>query len=107
MKISIEIELQPGEFPLATELISLLKQISNTVVTPRNTKQLFTSLLNQLFEDDQSFEQSLQEISQILVDSASEDVFQEFYFAFLDTIFNPQLPPDSVVYYIALLFISK
>jgi hypothetical protein len=88
MKISIEIDLQPGEIHLATELFSVLRQISNTFTT-RNTKQLFSDLLQRLQTDEASFEVVILEINQILTESASEEVFQDFISAFFESIFTP------------------
>jgi len=49
MKLSIEIDLQPDEIPLATELFAVLHKIT-TNIRPKNSKKLFVDLLSRLEE---------------------------------------------------------
>ena len=47
MKLSIEIELQPDEIALATELFAILKSLTKQV-KPKNTGVLFKQLISKI-----------------------------------------------------------
>jgi hypothetical protein len=54
MKLTIEVELQPDEIPLATELLSILRTFTNQI-KPKNASMLYRQLVAR-FEDPTQLE---------------------------------------------------
>jgi len=84
MKLTIEIELQPDEIPLATELFHILKQISN--VKPKNSPELFKTLLAKL-EDPSQLDVVCADLKQLF--EAGGD-FDSFYNALTQILFHQE-----------------
>lgn len=52
MKLTIEVELQPDEIPLATELLSVLRTFTNQI-KPKNAPLIYRQLLARLEDQTQ------------------------------------------------------
>lgn len=102
MKLTIEVELQPEEIPLASELFKILRQIT-THVKAKNAPQLFKGLITKL-EDKTQLEPVSRDINQLLEGGGAETL-NEFYDTFTETVFDPDLTSrnQSVVPFILLL----
>ena len=113
MKISIEVELEADEIPLAQEMLVLLRQISD-VVKPRNTYKTFKQLINKLGEDATGsggdVDSIVSDVTKIIQESVAggrnvEDLSREILEAFNEVVFNPELvqAQKSVMSYFGLL----
>jgi hypothetical protein len=104
MKISIEVELQPEEIPLAVEMFQVLRQIADHV-RPTNTKALFVTLIQRL-EDESALESVATDVARLLIDAGggSEQVFATFFEAFEEVVFTSNtLEVKPVLPYLLLL----
>ncbi len=102
MKLTIEIELQPEEIPLAKELFALLHRISNTNVKPKNTDQLFHTLISALSEQSK-IDSSSSDINTLFSD-VGQSCFDEFFNAFNEIVFDqPKVVDHSVVPYFYMI----
>ena len=83
MKIHVEIELQPAEIPLATELLSLLKELSLNSSKPnlKNSRELFKTLIGRL-DDVNINKETINEINQLLKETLP-DSMEDFVSAFM------------------------
>lgn len=89
MKLSIEIELQPEELPLATELLKVLKQLTQTV-RARNAPHLFKGAIARS-EDPASLDAAVADINTLIeISNGSDEVVAQFFAAFLEVAFNPE-----------------
>lgn len=102
MKLKIEVELQPEEIPLATELFNILRQIS-TFVKPANIVAIFKELIAKL-EDSTMLDSVSADINKLLVDLGTE-CFNDLVQAFEEVVFDPNLVANnkSVVPHFMLL----
>lgn len=90
MKLSIEIELQPEEVPLATDLLKVLKQLTQNVRT-RNAERLFKAAITRA-EDPALLDLALNDINALIdLSSGSDEIVGHFFAAFVDVAFNPDL----------------
>lgn len=100
MKLSIEIELQPEELPLATELLKVLKQLTQSVRT-RNADRLFKASLTRA-EDPAQLDAAVADINSLLdISNGSDEVVAHFFSAFLEVVFHADLArrQQSVAHY--------
>lgn len=111
MKISIELEIQPDEVALATELLSTLRLITQHVKGPaptvKNTKSLLAGLVTKLSEDD-TLDTVAAEVASILTNSSygtPEQLSDDLLEAFDSVVFRVELVVNqqSVVPYMYLL----
>jgi len=106
MKLTIEVELQPEEIPLAVEMFQVLRQIADQV-RPTNTKALFSSLLQRLeTESTAALESTAADVVRLLVDAGggSDQVFMSFFEAFMEVVFTSNtLEVKPVLPYLLLL----
>lgn len=89
MKLTIEIEITPEEIPLATELFAILKQLSSNV-KPKNSIELFKTIILQLQEDAANIDAVSKDIN-ILLQEIGVENFEDFFTAFVDIVFDPDL----------------
>lgn len=90
MKLSIEIELQPEELPLATELLKVLKQLTQSVRT-RNADRLFKASLTRA-EDPAQLDSAAAEINSLIeLSNGSDEIVSHFFTVFLEVAFHPDL----------------
>ena len=94
MKLHIDIELSPEEIPLATELFNILRQINGKVQT-KNLPALFRTLISRLQEPD-AVDAVAADINALLTENNTPETFEEFFNAFTEVVFNPELVTNSV-----------
>eukprot|EP01116_Phalansterium_solitarium_P006599 TRINITY_DN18925_c0_g1_i1.p1 TRINITY_DN18925_c0_g1~~TRINITY_DN18925_c0_g1_i1.p1 ORF type:complete len:615 (-),score=130.08 TRINITY_DN18925_c0_g1_i1:233-2002(-) len=94
MKLHIDVELSPEEIPLATELFNILRQLSAKVQT-KNLPQLFRSLVSRL-QDADALDAVSADINALLTEDNNPQTFDDFFDAFTEVVFNPDLVTSNV-----------
>lgn len=90
MKLSIEIELQPEEIPLASDLLKVLKQLTQSVRT-RNAERLFKTSIARA-EDPAQLDLAVNDINSLIeLSNGSDEIVAHFFAAFVDVAFQPDL----------------
>ncbi|GMH42967.1 hypothetical protein BSKO_10889 [Bryopsis sp. KO-2023] len=111
MKLSIEVEIQPEEIPLATELLkflrSLTQQFGVSAPVVKNAKTLLTGIVAKL-ADPSYLDQAALDIHSILRNTSlgtRESIFDELVKVFLEVAFNQEhiFKGGSVVPYLRLI----
>eukprot|EP00245_Coleochaete_scutata_P012341 TRINITY_DN4766_c0_g1_i3.p1 TRINITY_DN4766_c0_g1~~TRINITY_DN4766_c0_g1_i3.p1 ORF type:complete len:567 (+),score=75.98 TRINITY_DN4766_c0_g1_i3:122-1822(+) len=102
MRLFVEVEISPEEVPLATELLKVLRSLTENVKT-RDSFKLFITLLARL-EDETQLESVASEVDSLLsrvqAGPPADAVFEEFMSAFTTVVFSRQ---QGVVPFMSLL----